>query len=156
MSIAYDIGFPRKPEISELDAFMASLGFKIESPGERRGEYTRTYVLNDDSVPREIEFFYEERVGDYRELFGKRVSDVHAYGNLKTFSTEPTHIGLDERLRIIEERKVRTQHEYYRHVSPERLRFYEIALALKEQYGAIVLSEQTGEEIDPNKPLLGK
>jgi len=153
MSTAYDVGFTRKPELTELDGFMKSLGFEVESPSQRRGDFIRVYVLCDDSAPREIEFFYEDGAGDYRDLFGERGKEVYAYGNLKTFSTEMTHPDLVERLRIIEEKCVRTQHDYYRHLDPERLKFYETALALRDQYDAIVVSEQTREEINPDKPF---
>ncbi|MFH0837097.1 MAG: hypothetical protein V1870_03125 [Candidatus Aenigmatarchaeota archaeon] len=60
---------------------------------------------------------------------------------------------LDERLRIIKEKGVRTQHDYYKYLDTERLTWYETALALRDQYDAIVLSEQSGEEINPNKPF---
>ena len=97
MSIAYDVGFTRKPELKELDGFMKSLGFEVESPSQRRADFTRVYVLCDDSAPREIEFFYEDKVRDHRDLFDERGKNVQAYGNLKTFSTEPTHLNLYER-----------------------------------------------------------
>ena len=97
---------------------MQSLGFEVESPSQKRANFTRVYVLCNDFVPREIEFFYKDEVEKHRDLFGKRRQEVHAYGNLNTFSSERTHPKLDERLRIIEEKGVRTQHDYYRHLSP--------------------------------------
>ena len=153
MSIAYDVGFKRKPELTELDGFMESLGFQVESPGQRRGEFSRVYVLRNDSTPREIEFFYEDKVGDNQDFFGEREESIQAYGNLKTFSIEKTTPDLDERLRIIKEKEVRTQHDFYRHLAPERLTFYETALALRDHYNAVVVSEQTSEEINPDKPF---
>lgn len=155
MSIAYDVGFTAKPELAELDEFMQSLGFRIEPSGQRKGKFTRVYVL-DDSAPREIEFVYEDEVGDNRGWFGERGSEVQAYGNLKTFTTEMTHPDLDERLRIIKEKNVRSQHDYYKHLDPERLKFYEAALAFREHYNAIVISEQSGKEINPDKPFPDK
>ena len=46
------------------------------------------------------------------------------------------------------------KHDYYRHMEPPaRLKWYETALALRDNFNAIVKSEQTGLEIDPDKPL---
>ncbi|MFH0837096.1 MAG: hypothetical protein V1870_03120 [Candidatus Aenigmatarchaeota archaeon] len=72
MSVSWDIGFRKKPNNNELDQFMQSLGYEIESPDQRGGEFTRVYVLCDDSVPREIEFFYEDEVSSNLDLFGER------------------------------------------------------------------------------------
>jgi len=142
----------KKPELPELDVFMKSLGFEVESHGQRGRNFTRVYVLCHDSAPRVIEFFYDEEAGDHRDFFGKRGKSVQAYGNLKTFSTEPTQ-SIDERVRIIEEKKVKTEYDCYRHLAPERLTFYNVALALRNHYNALVVSEQTGEEINPDKPF---
>ena len=92
MSISYDVGFTRKPELAELDGFLASLGFEIEPPGQRSGKFTQVYVFCDDSVPREIEFFYEDEVGEgevgkeRQDWLGEKGKDVLAYGCLKTYS----------------------------------------------------------------------
>ena len=155
MSIAYDVGFTEQPELKTLDDFMGSLGFEIEAPNQRRGQFTQVYVFNDGSVsPREIVFFYRlEPDNDQKSFFRKRSGEVKAYGSLTTYSTELIHPTVEERLRIIEEKGVRTQHDYYRHLQPERLKFYETALALRDHYHAIVRSEQTGEEINPEAPF---
>jgi hypothetical protein len=152
MSASWDIGFRKKPKLNDLDIFMQSLGFDIEPVGGRSGEFTRVYVLNDKSVPREIEFFYEERADkDNKSFFGKKSKEVIAYGSLKTFSVPETYPDSNERMRIIKKKNVRTQHDYYKHLSPERLKWYETALALKNRYNAIVISEQTGKDINPTK-----
>jgi len=153
MSIAYDIGFKKRLILAELDEFMESLGFEMESPGQRRGNFTRVYQLCNDSVQREITLFYSNNIGIRRNFFGEKGKELQAYGSLTTFSTEPTYTSIEERLRIIEEKNIRTQHEYYKHLSPERLKFYETALAVRDHYDAIVFSEQTNEEIDPDKPF---
>jgi hypothetical protein len=161
MSIAYDIGFIVKPDLTDLDTFMDSLGFRkthtfglaLEKAGDTRGNFTRIYQCDDSSTPREIEFFLYEKVGEYRDNFPGNENKITAYGQLKTYATEQTHPDLEERLRIIKEKKVKTQHDYYRHLDPERLKFYETALALKDHYNALVISEQTSEEINPNEPF---
>ncbi len=150
MSIAYDVGFIRKPELAELDAFMQLLGFEIESPEQRKKKFTQVYVICNEHVPREIKFFYEDDAEDQRDFFGAMGNRIRAYGCLKTFETGLARPNLEERLRIIEEKNVRTEHEWYKFVAPERLRFYETALALRSHYNAIVISEQTGKEINPS------
>lgn len=153
MSISYDVGFIRKPELAELDAFMQLLGFEIESPGQRKGKFTQVYVLCNEHVPREIEFFYEDHANEHEESYGGNGEQVCAYGCLKTFETGLAHLSLEERLRIIQENNVKTEHEWYKFVAPERLRFYEMALALRNHYNALVFSEQTGKEINPKGPV---
>lgn len=153
MSISYDVGFIRKPKLVELDAFMQSLGFKIEPDRQRGKKYTQIYVLCNESAPREIEFFYEDDAGDYQDFFGAMGKHISAYGSLKTFPPETTPLSLDERLKIIKEKNVKTQHDHYRHLNPGLLKWYEIALALREHYHAIVRSEQTGREINPDGPV---
>ncbi len=151
MSVSWDVGFRSKPELGELDQFMQSLGYRI--PTSSTPEFTRMYVFDDDSVSREIEFFYQADLADSKELFDEMAGEVLAYGNLKTYSVETTYLDADERLKIIEEKGVKTQHDCYRHLSPKRLKWYETALALRDHFDAIVLSEQTGEEINPDKPF---
>ena len=150
MSADWHVGFRKKPGLDELDRFMFSLGFQIDT-SQRVGEYTRVYMLDDDSVKRYIAFFYEENAGKNKEWFQERANEVQSYGNLKTGSVEPTYFTLEERVKVIKEKRVKTQHDYYRHVSPERLKWYETALAFKEQYNAIVLNGQISEEINPEK-----
>ncbi|MEK6846259.1 MAG: hypothetical protein AABY26_05845 [Nanoarchaeota archaeon] len=151
MSISYDIGFTKKPELAELDAFMQLLGFEIEPSENRKGKFTQVYVLCNESVPREIEFLYENNADDYTDFFGAMGNRIRAYGCLKTFETGLARPNLEERLRIIEENKVKTEQEWYKFVAPERLKFYETALALRKHYHAIVRSEQTGKEINPDR-----
>lgn len=151
MSVSYDVGFIRKPEVNGLDGFMQSLGFKIESPDQREGKFTRVYILCDESVPREIEFFYEENPRGHKSLFGKRGKEVKAYGNLKTFLVEQAVPDLAERKRIIDERKIVREHDCYKYLDTERLKFYETALAIRDRFNAIVVSEQTGQEINPDR-----
>lgn len=152
MSANWDIGFRKKPGLEDLDQFMVSLGFHIEQPNQRRGEFTRVYILDDETVPREIEFFYDENLKEHqKECYGERINEIVAHGDLKTYSVCPTYPNLEDRMRIMKEKGVRTQHDYYRHLSPERLKWYETALALRVRYNAIVLNGQISDEINPDK-----
>src|SRR3989338_246223 len=136
MSFAYDIGFTKKPELTELDSFMKSIGFEVEPRGQRQGMFTRVYVFYDASTPREIELFYNDQARDIGDKFGERGKNVQAIGCLQSDMTEPAHPSLEERLKIIEQKKVGTEHYYYRHVACECLKFYESALTLKDHYDA--------------------
>ena len=63
MSVSWLVGFRKKPKLKDLDEFMQSLGFTIEEPGKRRGEFARVYnFINESVAPRAIDFFYEDKV----------------------------------------------------------------------------------------------
>jgi len=151
MSISYDVGFRRKPEVNGLDGFMHSLGFKPEPPNQRKGKFTRVYVLCDESVPREIEFFYEENPRGHKFLFGKRGKEVMAYGALKTYSCEPAHPDPEDRTRIIDTGKVKTERDYYKYLDSERHTFYETALAIRDHFNAFLYCDS--KVINPNRPF---
>lgn len=153
MSIAYLVGFASKPKLKELDGFLRSLGFAVEAPGQRRGTFSRVYVLNGDPNQPDIEFFYKKNPNGNMSSFGDRGKDVMASGELKT-NPGPTQLDMDERLRIIEQEKVWTEQGWVRRITPETLKFYEIALAIRDQYKARVVSEQTGQEIGPTRQIL--
>ncbi|RJQ17020.1 hypothetical protein C4573_03090 [Candidatus Woesearchaeota archaeon] len=144
MSLSYDIGFVVKPDLNSLDDFMQERGFTAEGP---EADFARVYTHNAQPA---MKFFYAENPADYRDFFGKQ--SIQAYGELVTYALGAVP-DAQERARIIKEKNVRTQHDWFRHLSPERLRFYEIALAFRDTYKAIALSVQTGEEINPEKPF---
>jgi hypothetical protein len=152
MSISWDIGFIKKPKIEELDEFMQSWGYKIEKPNQRKSSFSRIYAILEPLVPRDIELFYSEEEID-NEIFKEK--KVESYGSLTTYSVKPNHLKIKERLKTIEEKRIKNQHDYYKHLSPERLKWYETALAIKNKFNCMILSEQTGEEINPNKAFQG-
>ena len=175
MSVSWEVGFRKKPKLKDLDEFMQSQGFSIEDLEGR--DFTRTYIFNDAKVsPRAIDFFYEDKVNG-QKLFrnlngGKKVracGDLTTYSilplflktkiraheslknYLKTYGGPPIVLDEKERLRIIREKNIRRQHDYYKYLDRERLKFYETALAIRDNFNAIVVSEQSGDEIDPDK-----
>ncbi len=155
MSASWYIGFRTQPRLEELDIFMRSLGFQIEPEEGRweKGAFSRIYTFEDESVPREIVLFYKESIDDItRSLYGGRAHEISAHGNLKTYSVDPTYATAEERARVVKEKGVKTQHDYYRHLSPERLKFYESALALRNRFNALVISMSMGDEINPERP----
>jgi hypothetical protein len=146
MSTSYDIGFREKPDVNELDEFMKSLGFTLKIKAD-----SRYYSYLGEDSPREIEFSFSGLDKDFGVFFGDRANEVVAYGNLSTPSILPTYPKEEDRLRIIEEKGVNNEHDYHRYLEPKRLKYYEIALALKNHYNAIVLAQETGKEIDPSR-----
>ena len=152
MSISYDVGFRRKPIVEELDEFMQSLGFRIEPPSQRRGRFIRVYTFFDESqAPKPIDFFYKNVSRDSSSFFGNKRNEVKAYGALQTPSTEEAVPDHSERERIVNEIGINREEDYYEHLATERRKFYKTALAIRNRFEAIVLSEQTGEEIDPDR-----
>lgn len=154
MSVSYDIGFTKKLKLDELDVFMQSKGFEIEDPGQRSGEFTRVYVFLDEKVAaREIELFFTEDPEEFHsDLFDGR--EIESYACLKTYSSELPFTGVEERLKVIKENNVRTEYGWTKHLDPGRLKFYETALVFKTDLGAVVISEQSGEEIDPDRVIV--
>ena len=142
MSLAYRIGFPTQPEQSDLDRFMQEHGFK-ETKYSRRRKSSRIYIWDGDAVAREIHFRYENRPTSMLRR------DIEASGNLVTYAADPTVLP-EERLRLIAEGIIRTELDWMVHITPERRKFYETACAFKTQYGAIVVSEPGGQEINPH------
>ena len=151
MSVQYDVGFRRKPKVDGLDGFMQSLGFVIEPANQRSGEITRVNVLCNESIPREIEFFYNKNPRGHKSFFGKREKEVKACGALKTYSCEPAHPDPEDRKRIIETGIVKTERDYYKHLDNERHKFYETALAIRDHFNALLYCD--GRVIDPNRPF---
>lgn len=147
MSVSYDIGFTKRPALSHIDRFMQSLGFVIDD-AERVGRFSRVYLFNGKEATREIELFYNNRAGNI--LFMGEIN-IKAYGSLKTFSSSELIMDPKERLRIIKDNKITTEHDYCRHLNKGRLKFYETALAIRDEFNAVVVSEQTGKPIDPNR-----
>lgn len=152
MSCGWDIGFRETPNLDDLDKFMESLGFKVDPEGHiKNTNFTRVYdFFNPKLAPREIKFFYDV------DSSGKKLGNekIRAYGSLITYNTEPTHVGIDARANVIMEKGVKTELDWYKHVTPEYLVWYVTALALKDRFTAVVISEQTGEEIDQNKVIV--
>ena len=154
MSVAWNVGFVVKPELGELDKVMLAFWYEIEPAGQRRSTSTRIYVVDVCSVQKAVELLYKENpTATFTDLFGDRANEIVAYGDLVAHSVERTYPNADERLRIIAEKAVRTQHDYYKHVAPEHLKWYETALELRNKYKALILSEQTCREINPDESL---
>ncbi len=150
MSVAYDIGFRERPKLDDLDEFMKSLGFNMDR-ALKRGEITRVYNFENGAVAsRPIELFYFSRIdADLREAFGRE--NIVSFGILKTYSIEPEISDPKKRKRIITRQKIHREHDYYKHLEPDRLKWYETALAIRDEFGAVVKSEQTGDSINPNR-----
>jgi hypothetical protein len=129
---------------------MTSMGYSIEPPGERHTDFTRIYVHPGDDVQRETSFFYQEGVPEE----GSHVFDapIKAYGDVVTYHAEPA-LTLTEKMEILEKTSVRTERDYYKFMRIEERTWYETAAMLKEKFGAMVHSEQTGEEINPTRPI---
>lgn len=151
MSIQYDVGFTQRPKLADLDSRMASFGFKPEPPDQREGNFTRVYVLSNALVPRGIEFFYETNTKRHKSEFGRSQKEVKAYGALKTYSTEPAHQNLDDRQRIIASGIIKTERDYYRYLESQHHIFYEISLAIRDHFNALLYCD--GRRINPDRPF---
>ena len=152
MPISWNVGFLVKPELGELDQLLLSLGYRIESPSGTR--LSRVYAADVGDVQKAVAFFYNQNPTDiFRNIFGDRADEIAAYGHVDSNSAEPTHPHAGDRLKVVAEKAVRTQHDYYKHVAPEHLKWYETALELRNKYKALILSEQTCREINPDESL---
>ncbi len=96
---------------------MESMGFQREQDGLRVSKFLRVYVLCNDSVGR-VELFYEVEPSKVRYFFSEE--EVQAYGDLNTNSREP--VTREERMRSLQGKEIRSQHDYYRHIEPGRLK----------------------------------
>ena len=97
MSVAWDVGFRARPELDKLDEFMKSLGFHAER-GCQRQDFTRIYVFDDNSVEREIVFFYNKRARKSQTSFFPG-EEIASYGSLVTYSIDDLYSEPAERAR---------------------------------------------------------
>ena len=153
MGGAWEFGFFKRPFLGELDQFMKSLRFTVFQSQCASSTITRAYDYEGDGCSAGMEFYYSADAGDTRKCFGPFGSKVESYGNLLIHSREPSILNLDDRIRIIKEKRITTELGYYQHLDTESFRWYEIALTLRDHYQALVISEQTGREIDPDRPF---
>lgn len=190
--ISYNVGFTRKPKLAELDEFMRSFGFEAlpaeachdsekglndclirhltlqELQKYKPEKVTKVYVWRDEPTYSEIRFVYGNKIRSHQYRYGEMGKEVKAYGWLIThFNRIVSRHELDDELnKIIQKKAVKTEWDFYKQVDPERLKFYETALALRNHYNAFVLEGEKGsnndylmakdgtsEEINPKKPL---
>ena len=151
MSIGYDVLFHSAPDLHSLDTLMQRHGLTAERSGLRKGDFTRVFTNNPNNMPGLdlVEFFYEQHPSSIPVPIEKRRERVTAYGFLKTVPSEPPFLTSEERLEAIEKHGVVTELDWRTHMQPSTRPFYRLALDLRDTYKATVLSEQTGQEINP-------
>ncbi len=154
MSTSYSIGFRKTPLLSDLDALMQMKGFIIEPAGERKGNYSRVYICEDERTSGEIEFFFEQEApAEEIEYFVREYNEgISSYGVLKTWDGQEK-VPHSERQKRIEKEQPKTEFDYYTKIATDRQRWYETALLIRDNLDAIVFSEQSSELIDPKRLL---
>ena len=145
MSVNYDIGFPQRPSIESLDAFLRELGFEVKE----NDKFTRMYQLLTDDAPREINLFYDDPSLDAPKF----KVQIQAYANLVTYESPRANETSEDRIRAIENNNVRTEADWVEHVTPEFWKIYQVALAIRDKYNAIVCGD-SGEEINPERVIV--
>ena len=154
---SYLVGFKEAVQLHNLDLFMDSLGFSITDPKEFTSQkYNRIYSCNKKIAPITLDFFYQIKAEQEDIDFLKPKERIISYGdlNFRYPIKIPTREDIEYRRRIILEKAIRTEYEYCKNFyTPENLLFYETALKFKEKYGALVVSEATGDEINPDRPF---
>ena len=149
MSQSYLVGFQSKPEIADLDARMGSWGFTIDLAKEEK--FTRLYRKDLPDSP--SIFFYYQHEPDLDDVAPFRDTTVLATGELKTAMSLAEPKSAAEIEEIVRVEGVSTEYDWCRHVTPERLPFYEAALALQQFPGAVVIDAQNFEILDKDREI---
>lgn len=167
MSLDFNIGFRSRPNLAELDFLMNALGFEIEEHRLRHGNSTRIYNFYDPFFQYEHKIFgihtgatlsynKNDRPGSefgVRKLVLRATAlltaqvDLANRGELDNPDISPKEVD-DLKGKIIQEHDVFSTYSCYKHLLPQRLKWYETALTLRDFFNAVVVRDE--HEINPS------